>query len=67
MNEPMKMNGYTFYQASFTEDERTGEPTASVLSVNKDPGRWIKYFGSLIFSFGIVWLFYQRRNRKTAV
>lgn len=67
MNEPLKFNGYTIYQASFQEDEVTGEPVASVFSINRDPGRWIKYLGSLIFSLGIVWLFYQRRKRATAV
>lgn len=66
MNEPMKFAGYTFYQASFNLDEKTGEPTASVLSVNLDPGRWIKYLGSLILTIGIVWLFVQTRRRKTA-
>lgn len=67
MNEPMKHAGYTFYQSSFNEDENTGEPIASILSVNKDPGRWIKYLGSLILSIGIIWLFYQRRKRRIAV
>ncbi len=67
MNEPMKYAGYTFYQASFEKDEKTGEPVASVFSVNRDPGRWIKYFGSIILSIGIVWLFYQRRKRRTAI
>lgn len=67
MNEPMKYNGYTFYQSSFQQDERTGEPNASIFSVNKDPGRWIKYLGSLIMSVGIVWLFYQKRKRRTAI
>lgn len=66
MNEPMKYAGYTFYQASFEKDEKTGEPVASVFSVNRDPGRPIKYFGSIILSVGIVWLFYQRRKRRTA-
>ncbi|MCM2352504.1 MAG: cytochrome c biogenesis protein ResB [Pseudobdellovibrio sp.] len=66
MNEPLKYAGYTFYQASFNQDEKTGEPTASVLSVNLDPGRWIKYLGSLVLSLGIVWLFVQTRRRKTA-
>lgn len=66
MNEPMKYAGYTFYQASFNQDEKTGEPTASVLSVNFDPGRWIKYLGSLVLSLGMVWLFIQTRRRKTA-
>ncbi len=67
MNEPMKYNGYTIYQASFQEDPVTKEPTASVFSINQDPGRVTKYFGSLILSIGIVWLFYQRRKRATAV
>lgn len=66
MNEPMKFAGYTFYQSSFNQDEKTGEPIASVLSVNKDPGRWIKYLGSLILSLGIIWFFVQNRKRKTA-
>ena len=67
MNEPMKYKNFTIYQASFQEDEVTREPVASVFSVNFDPGRWIKYLGSLIMSFGIIWLFYQKRKRKTAV
>lgn len=67
MNEPLKYAGYTFYQASFNQDEKTGEPTASILSVNFDPGRGIKYLGSLILSLGIVMLFVQTRRRKTAV
>lgn len=67
MNEPMKFMGYTIYQASFQEDEQTGQPVASVFSINQDPGRWIKYIGSLIFSLGIVWLFYQRRKKMVAL
>lgn len=66
MNEPLKYKGYTFYQASYETDEKTGEPVATVLSVNRDPGRWIKYLGSLILSIGIVWIFYQRRKKRTA-
>ncbi len=49
MNEPLKYQGLTFYQASFQQDEM-GRPVASVLSVNYDPGRVLKYFGSLIVS-----------------
>ncbi|PIS09739.1 MAG: cytochrome c biogenesis protein [Bdellovibrio sp. CG10_big_fil_rev_8_21_14_0_10_47_8] len=65
MNEPLKHQGYTFYQASF-QDGPTGEPTASILSVNKDPGRPLKYLGSLILSLGIIWLFYNRRKSARA-
>lgn len=59
MNEPLHHKGFTFYQASFQEDAM-GRPTASVLSVNYDPGRWIKYLGSLLIVFGAVHLFYRR-------
>ena len=62
MNEPMKYNGFTFYQSSFDEDEQ-GRPMASVLSVNFDPGRWIKYLGSLFIVSGIIHLFYMRKKR----
>ena len=67
MNEPMKFMGYTIYQSSFQEDEQTGQPMASVFSINQDPGRWIKYIGCLIFSLGITWLFYQRRKKIVAL
>lgn len=60
MNEPLKYNGFSFYQASFESDETTGQPTRSVLSVNWDPGRWLKYIGSLLIIFGTVYLFYFR-------
>ena len=65
MNEPLKFNGYTFYQSSFSEDER-GNPTASILSVNWDPGRWIKYLGCLLIVFGIIHLFYFKRKMAQA-
>lgn len=67
MNEPMKYAGYTIYQASFQEDPVTREPTVSVFSINRDPGRATKYIGSIVFSLGIIWLFYQRRKKATAV
>jgi hypothetical protein len=65
MNEPLKSHGLTFYQASFSSDA-DGKPNASVLSVNFDPGRWLKYLGSLIMSLGIVWLFYDKRKAAAA-
>lgn len=61
MNEPLKYKGLTFYQASFQQDE-LGRPISSVLSVNYDPGRVLKYFGSLIVSIGIILLFYFKRK-----
>lgn len=59
MNEPLKYHGFTFYQSSFQEDE-SGHPTASILSVNRDPGRWIKYLGSFIIVLGTILLFKSR-------
>jgi cytochrome c biogenesis protein ResB len=61
MNEPLKHAGYTFYQASF-ESDPSGNPVASVLSVNRDPGRGLKYFGSLLIVFGTLHLFYMKRR-----
>src|SRR6185437_9335762 len=47
MNHPLKYKGYTFYQASFQQNDQ-GQATTSILSVNRDPGRWMKYLGSLL-------------------
>lgn len=60
MNEPLKHNGLTFYQSSFEEDEK-GQPTISILSVNQDPGRALKYGGGLLISLGIILLFFRRK------
>jgi hypothetical protein len=65
MNEPLKFNGYTFYQASFQEDE-SGRTVASILSVNRDPGRWIKYLGSLLIVLGTIHLFYFKHQAAKA-
>lgn len=65
MNEPLDYKGYTFYQSSFDEDER-GQPVASVFTVNRDPGRWIKYLGSLLIVLGSIHLFYFKRRAAKA-
>lgn len=62
MNEPLKHAGLTFYQASFESDPATGKPVASILSVNHDPGRFVKYFGCLLIVFGAIHLFYRKRR-----
>jgi len=59
MNNPLKHMGYTFYQASFQEDER-GKAVVSVLSVNQDPGRLWKYLGSFMVVLGAILLFYRK-------
>jgi cytochrome c biogenesis protein ResB len=60
MNEPLKQDGFTLYQASYQMSP--GEPVATILSVNRDPGRAIKYAGSLILAIGIA-LFTLSRSR----
>jgi hypothetical protein len=66
MNEPLKHHGYTLYQSSFQEDENH-RPTLSILSVNRDPGRWIKYLGSLLIVLGTIHLFvFKGRKKKKA-
>lgn len=62
MNEPLKYRGFTIYQASFQEDPNTLQPISSIFSVNRDPGRAIKYLGSFIISLGIVMLFYFKKK-----
>lgn len=57
MNEPLHHKGFTFYQSSYSTDQN-GNPVISVLSVNRDPGRWIKYLGCLMLTLGIILMFY---------
>ncbi|MEO0335651.1 MAG: cytochrome c biogenesis protein ResB [Pseudomonadota bacterium] len=63
MNEPLKHAGYTFYQASFESDEM-GRPTKSILSVNYDPGRGLKYLGSALMVLGTILLFYFKKTLR---
>jgi hypothetical protein len=52
MNNPYKAAGFTFYQSSYFQDER-GQ-YSSVFSVNRDPGRSVKYLGSLLLVLGLI-------------
>ncbi len=65
MNEPLKHGGFTFYQSSFEED-MSGQPVISILSVNYDPGRGLKYFGSFLMVLGSVMLFYFKHRLRKA-
>ena len=60
MNEPLQEQGYILYQSSY--EQGPGIPTASIFSVNRDPGRMVKYMGALILIFGIV-IFTLMRSR----
>jgi hypothetical protein len=61
MNEPLNYNGYKIFQASFEEGQGPA-PTASIFSINRDPGVELKYLGSLILSLGVIFLFVDRRK-----
>ncbi|HLD73894.1 MAG TPA: cytochrome c biogenesis protein ResB [Bdellovibrionota bacterium] len=60
MNEPLTYKGFTFYQSSYRTDVQ-GNPIGSVLSVGYDPGRILKYGGSLFIVMGIMLLFFFRK------
>ncbi len=66
MNHPLRYAGYTFYQASFGEDER-GMPR-STFAVVTNPGRLLPYissltvFGGLLIHFLIRLLGYVKRT-----
>ncbi len=64
MNEPLKMNGFYFYQAGFEEFE-DGRAKASILSVNQDPGRVLKYLGSFMMCLGTILLFYFKKKNPS--
>lgn len=65
MNEPLVHDGITFYQASYEPGQP--RPTVSIFSVNQDPGRWLKYSGSLLLVLGSILLFYQKLKKKGPV
>lgn len=48
MNQPLRFNGYTFFQSSFTEDEAT-----SVFQVVKNPSWLAPYIASLLITAGL--------------
>ena len=64
MNEPLEHGGITFYQASYENGDP--RPTVSIFSVNRDPGRAAKYWGSILLVLGAAWLFANkyRKNKK---
>lgn len=63
MNEPLKVEGFTLYQASY--EEGMPRPTVSVFSVNRDPGRPWKYIGSILLVLGSILLFAMKKRNKT--
>ncbi|MFA6235706.1 MAG: cytochrome c biogenesis protein ResB [Bacteriovorax sp.] len=63
MNNPMKNSGFTFYQASYSQDN-SGQYNTT-LAVNVDQGRTMKYLGSLMLVFGAIWHYnLNNKNKK---
>jgi hypothetical protein len=58
MNQPLSHRGLRFYQSSFREAGHGKD--ASIFSVAYDPGRPLKYLGSLMVCLGIATMFYMR-------
>lgn len=62
MNNPLKHAGFTFYQASYSQD--SGGNYSSTLAVNVDQGRFLKYLGSLMLVFGGIWHYMLNRKKS---
>ncbi len=62
MNEPLEWKGYTFYQSSYVPE--IPRPTTTILSVNYDPGRGLKYWGSVLLILGSVALYLAKTVKK---
>jgi hypothetical protein len=58
MNEPLTHGKFTFYQSGF--DEAGHGKEVSSFNVAYDPGRFLKYAGSLMICLGIAVMFYMR-------
>lgn len=61
MNNPLKHSNFTFYQASYAQDNNGNYN--STLAVNVDQGRPLKYLGSLMLVLGGI-LHYNLNKRK---
>jgi hypothetical protein len=62
MNNPVKKAGFTFYQASYSQDNQGQYNTT--LAVNVDQGRTMKYLGSLMLVFGAIWHYNLNSKKK---
>jgi hypothetical protein len=58
MNRPLLHNGFRVYQSSFREAGHGKD--ASIFNVAYDPGRPLKYLGSLLICGGIATMFYMK-------
>jgi hypothetical protein len=64
MNEPLRHEGYTFYQASWQPaDPQRGTPVKSTLAVVKDPADRIPLYSCIVITFGLVLHFCLKLSR----
>ena len=68
MNAPAKIGGFLLYQSSYGTDAETGRPY-TVLSLSRDPGTSLLYFGFATLTAGLITTFYvspwlRRRDRR---
>jgi len=49
MNHVLSYGGYRFFQSSYDQDE-----LGTILSVNKDPGKWPTYLGYFLLGLGLL-------------
>jgi hypothetical protein len=63
LNRPLSYRGYTVYQGGYLSlgPDAEGRPVGrAMLLVNRDPGVWVKYAGSVMVALGIACMFYMR-------
>ncbi len=58
MNNTLDYRGYRFFQSSYTEDE-----SATILSVNKDPGKMPTYIGYFLLFAGLIISLFAKNGR----
>jgi hypothetical protein len=49
MNQPLTHRGYKFFQSSYDDDDR-----GTILTVNRDPGKWPTYVGYTLITLGFL-------------
>ena len=64
MNQPLIHRGFRVYQSGY--QQIPGQPEVSIFSVGRDPGVFLKYFGTVVMVTGILLMFYTRKYSSNA-
>jgi len=62
MNHVLDYKGFRFFQSSYDPDE-----LGTVLSVNRDPGKWPTYLGYLLLALSLFWSIFSKRGRAATL